>query len=108
MSKEEERMNEMKMVMCLGTAHDVRTPLSSLAIVVSSLRARSDIDDDEYDKLLDEAFVNLEILNLVATQFMEIGTIGTGVKIRSTIGSFEVSTMAERIEKVPVSAGVGP
>ncbi len=31
---------------------------------------------------------------------MEIGTIGTGIKIRSTIGSFEVPTMAERIEKV--------
>ncbi|CAM9435501.1 unnamed protein product, partial [Hapterophycus canaliculatus] len=77
MSKEEERMNEMKMAMCMGTAHDVRTPLTSLGIVIESLRSQGDADE-AFGKLLDEAFVNLEILNLVATQFMEVGRMGKG------------------------------
>lgn len=94
-------MNEMKMAMCMGTAHDVKTPLSSLGIVISSLQSKGNsTDDEEYRKLLDEAFVNIEILNLVATQFMEIGTLGTGIKIRSTIDVLDVPTMGNRIRKV--------
>eukprot|EP00752_Nemacystus_decipiens_P013411 g11874.t2 len=100
MSKEEERVNEMKMAMCMGTAHDVKTPLSSLGIVISSLRAKGDSGDEEYCRLLDEAFVNIEILNLVATQFMEIGTLGTGIKVRPTIDVLDVPTMCNRIGKV--------
>ena len=100
MSKEEERINEMKMAMCMGTAHDVKTPLSSLGIVISSLRSKGDSGDEEYCRLLDEAFVNIEILNLVATQFMEIGTLGTGIKVRSTIDVLDVPTMCNRIGKV--------
>eukprot|EP00903_Cladosiphon_okamuranus_P010013 g9496.t1 len=100
MSQEEERMNEMKMAMCMGTAHDVKTPLSSLGIVISSLRSKWDDGDEEYGRLLDEAFVNMEILNLVATQFMEIGTLGTGIKVTPTIDVLDIPTMSDRITKV--------
>lgn len=107
MSKEEDRINEMKMAMCMGTAHDVKTPLNSLGIVISSLRSKGDATNQEYSRLLDEAFVNIEILNLVATQFMEIGTLGTGVKVRSTIDVLDVPTMGDRIRKVSAISFAG-
>lgn len=99
MSKEEERMNEMKMAMCMSTAHDVKTPLASLGIVISSLRSNADVDEN-CTKLLDEAIVNVEVLNLVATQFMDIGMMGSGVKIKATIDALNVVTMLNRIENV--------
>lgn len=92
-------MNEMKMVMCMSTAHDVRTPLASLGIVISSLRSNVSVDET-CSKLLDEAIVNVEVLNLVATQFMEIGMMGSGVKIKATIDVLNVVTMLKRIENV--------
>lgn len=92
-------MNEMKMAMCMGTAHDVRTPLTSLGIVIESLRSKGDADE-AFVKLLDEAFVNLEILNLVATQFMEIGRMGQGIKVKPTTDVLNVPVMANRIRKV--------
>ncbi|CAM9403583.1 unnamed protein product [Ectocarpus sp. 6 AP-2014] len=99
MSKEEERMNEMKMAMCMSTAHDVRTPLASLGIVISSLRSNADVDEN-CTKLLDEAIVNVEVLNLVTTQFMDIGMMGSGVKIKGKIDALNVVTMLNRIKNV--------
>lgn len=100
---ENERLNEVKMDVCMSTAHDVRTPLNSMGIVISCLQSMRDSVGEnivEYDKLLDEGYVNLEIINLIITQLLEIGKLGKNEKIRPTIGMVDTQTLAGRIVKI--------
>lgn len=102
MSKEQERMNNMKMSMCMSTAHDVRTPLSSLGIVISCLQSMGNRDENlaEYDKLLDEAYVNVEVINLIITQFMEIGKMDDSSDITPTICALDTEVIRDRVVKI--------
>ena len=102
MANEQERMNNMRMAMCMSTAHDVRTPLSSLGIVISCLQSMGNRDENlvEYDKLLDEAYVNVEVINLIITQFMDIGKMDTTGDIKPTICIMDMETILDRINKI--------
>lgn len=102
MSHEQERINRMRMEMCMSTAHDVRTPLSSLGIVISCLQSMGNDESNivEYEKLLDEAYVNVEMINLIITQFMEIGRMDGKDDIKPTICFMDMDTMKDRITKV--------
>lgn len=103
MSHEQDRMNKMRMEMCMSTAHDVRTPLSSLGIVISCLQSSMGNDKLtilEYEKLLDEAYVNVEMINLIVTQFMEIGRMDGTVDMKPTICSMDMETIKDKIATV--------
>lgn len=102
MAHEQERMNGVKMAMCMSTAHDVRTPLSSLGIVISCLQSMGNRDDNlvEYEKLLDEAYVNVEMINLIITQFMEIGKMESTEEVKPTISFIDMETIHDRVNKV--------
>ncbi|CAN0064221.1 unnamed protein product [Pylaiella littoralis] len=102
MAKEQERMDSMRMAMCMSTAHDVRTPLSSLGFVITCLRCTAGQyeSSSEYERLLDEAFVYVEMINLIVTQFMEIGNMESTAEIKPTISFVDVKTLHDRIEKV--------
>ena len=99
MSHEKERINQMKMEMCMSTAHDVKTPLTSLGVVISCLKSFVDIteDNNEYTRLLDEAYVNMEMINLIITQFMEVGCMDTNREIRPAISSIDMALLKDRI-----------
>jgi signal transduction histidine kinase len=102
MANEQERINSVKMAMCMSTAHDVRTPLSSLGIVISCLQSMGNRDENivEYDKLLDEAYVNVEMINLIITQFMEVGKMESTEDIRPTISFVDMEVVRDRVAKV--------
>lgn len=102
MANEQERMNSARMSMCMSTAHDVRTPLSSLGIVISFLQSMGNRDENlvEYDKLLEEAYVNVEMINLIITQFMDIGKMDTTIDIRPTICVMDMETIQDRVTKI--------
>lgn len=102
MANEQERMNAERMSMCMSTAHDVRTPLSSLGIVISCLQSMGNRDENlvEYDKLLDEAYVNVEIINLIITQFMDIGKMDTTTDITPTFCAMDMETVYDRVTKI--------
>ncbi len=102
MANEQERMNNMRMAMCMSTAHDVRTPLSSLGIVISCLQSMGNRDENlvEYDRLLDEAYVNVEVINLIITQFMDIGKMDTTDDIKPTICAMDMDTIRDRVDKI--------
>lgn len=96
---EEKRMNALKMSLCMATAHDIRTPLSSLGIVFSCLQSMSiSMNREEYDKLLDEGFVNMEMINLIVTQFMEIGKMDSKTIVRPTMGDVNTKVLQERVD----------
>lgn len=99
MANEQERINRVKMEMCTSTAHDVRTPLSCLGIVISCLQSMSEGSGqiDEYDRLLEEAFVNIEMINLIITQFMDIANMDAKEEIRPTVSSIDMATLKDRI-----------
>lgn len=99
MAKEQERINGVKMAMCMSTAHDVRTPLSSLGIVISCLQSMGN-GGVEFDKLLDEAYVNVEIINLIITQFMEVGKMKSNENIRPTTSLIDMEVIHDRVAKV--------
>lgn len=98
MSQEEEKINHMKLALCMSTAHDVRTPLSSLGIVVCTLQSMC--VDVECSTLLDEAYVNIEIINLVITQFMDIGKMNKYDNVQPTMDSFNIQSLVGKTEKV--------
>lgn len=102
MANEQERMNSARMSMCMSTAHDVRTPLSSLGIVISCLQSMGNRDENlvEYDRLLEEAYVNVEMINLIITQFMDIGKMDTTIDIRPTICVMDMETIQDRVTKI--------
>lgn len=99
MANEQERINSVRMSLCMSTAHDVRTPLSSLGIVISCLQSLCG-RSEEHEKLLDEAFVNIESINLIVTQFLEVGKMNSMVEIKPVISSMDTHTMTKRIKIV--------
>lgn len=54
----------------------------------------------EYEKLLEEAYVNVEIINLIITQFMEIGKMETTVDIKPAICAMDMETIYDRVSKI--------
>ena len=98
MKQDSERLNRMKMDMCMFTAHHVRTPLSCLGISLKCLELR--INRPEHAALLDDVFVQYEIIDLVVRQFVDIATFDTATKLTPCFHSVDVRDLMRRVEKV--------
>lgn len=98
MKDEAERMNRMKMELCMSTAHHVRSPLSCLGFALDSLRSRT--NSEESLALVDEAVAHTEIINLVVTQFVDIATLDSSISMKPILDHFDVRHLAERVELV--------
>lgn len=98
MKDEAERMNRMKMELCMSTAHHVRSPLSCLGFALDSLRSRT--NSEESLALMDEAVAHTEIINLVVTQFVDIATLDSSISMKPIVDHVDVRHLAERVEFV--------
>ena len=105
MKQESERLNRMKMELCMSTAHHVRTPLSCLGIALTCLRSRLE-EDDKCCSLLDDVLVHYEIIDLVVRQFVDIATIDSSCRIKPCSDLVNVRDIVRRVEKVLVSISV--
>lgn len=102
MKQESERLNRIKMDLCMSTAHHVRTPLSCLGISLKCLESRLKGDDD-LCLLIDDAFVHFEIIDLVVRQFVDIATIDSSDRMTPSVYLVNVRDLVRRVEKVLVS-----
>lgn len=98
MKDEAERMNRMKMELCMSTAHHVRSPLSCLGFALDSLRSRT--NSEESLALVDDAVAHTEIINLVVTQFVDIATLDSSISMKPILDHVDVRHLAERVELV--------
>lgn len=98
MKDEAERMNRMKMELCMSTAHHVRSALSCLGFALDSLRSRT--NSEESLALVDEAVAHTEIINLIVTQFVDIATLDSSISMKPILDHFDVRHLAERVELV--------
>lgn len=84
--------NQKQLTLCLSTAHDIRTPLTSVNFLTKSLRAKSaDV------KLLDELSAHVELLNLVARNMMEAGRLLGGHTLIPTHSTMDVRRIFARM-----------
>lgn len=84
--------NQKQLALCLSTAHDIRTPLTSVNFLAKSLRAKSaDV------VLLDELSAHIELLNLVATNMMEAGRLLGGHSLIPTHSTMDVRRVFARM-----------
>lgn len=98
MKQESERLNRIKMELCMSTAHHVRTPLSCLGVALTCLQS------EVGSSLLDEVFVQYEIIDLVVRQFVDIATIeSTTLCMRPRKERVNVRHLVCRVEKVLTS-----
>jgi signal transduction histidine kinase len=98
MRRETERMNDMKIGLCMTTAHHVRTPLSCLGIALTSLGSR--VQSEESVRMVDEAFVHLEIINMIVTQFVDVATLDSSVTTKPCVEYVDIREIVGRVEKV--------
>ena len=80
------------LALCLSTAHEIRTPLTSVNFLSKSLFANPGCEDLE-----DEFSAHLEILNLVATNMMEAGRFLGGYNLVPTLSSVDVRGIFTRM-----------
>ena len=98
MRNESDRMNRMKMDLCMTTAHHVRTPLSCIGIALTSLRSLS--TRDEHVRMLEEAFVHFEIINMVVTQFVDVAAMDSKLSLKPCVDYVDIRALVSRVEKV--------
>ena len=98
MRDESDRMNRMKMDLCMLTAHHVKTPLSCLGVALAGLQPR--LRSTECVQLLEEAIVHCEIMNMVTTQFVDIATVDSDMRLRPCVDYVDIRSLAERVRSV--------
>ena len=98
MKNEAERMNRMKIKLCLSTAHHVRTPLSCIGVALTCLRSR--IHNKESTDMIDEAFVHYELINMVVTQFMDVAAVDSNFALTPCVDYVDVRELVERVKRV--------
>ena len=85
--------NQKQLALCLSTAHDIRTPLTSVSFLAKSLRRNlADVE------LLDELSAHIELLNLVATNMMEAGRLLAGYNLIPTHSAIDVRRVFARMK----------
>ena len=87
--------NQKQLALCLSTAHNIRTPLTSVSFLAKSLR-RNPADVD----VLDELSAHIELLNLVATNMMEAGRLLAGYKLIPTNSVVDVRRVFARMKRL--------
>lgn len=98
MRDESDRINRMKMDLCLLTAHHVKTPLSCLCVALNGLQQR--LRSKECLQLLEEATVHCEIMNMVTTQFVDIATVGLDMTLRPCVDYVDIRSLSKRVQNV--------
>ena len=98
MRDESDRMNRMKMDLCMLTAHHVKTPLSCLGVALADLQPR--LRSKECVQLLNEAIVHCEIMNMVTTQFVDIATVDLAMTLRPCMDYVDIRSLSERVRRV--------
>lgn len=98
MRNESDRMNRMKMDLCMTTAHHVRTPLSCIGIALASLRSLS--TSDESFRMLEEASIHLEIINMVVTQLADVAAMDSKLSLKPCVDYVDIRALVGRVEKV--------
>ncbi|CAM9107428.1 unnamed protein product [Ectocarpus sp. 12 AP-2014] len=102
MKEESDRLNRMKMALCLSTAHHVRTPLSCLGVALACLKSRMNMP--ESISLADDVFVHYDIIDLIVRQFVDIATIDTPTTQMKPCKDFvDIRKLMRRVDNVLVS-----
>lgn len=84
--------NQKQLALCLSTAHNIRTPLTSINFLTKTLRANSaDVE------LVDELSAHVELLNLTATNMMEAGRVLGGHNLIPTLSTLDVRRVFARM-----------
>lgn len=98
MRDESDRMNRMKMDLCMLIAHHVKTPLSCLGVALAGLQPR--LRSKECVQLLEEALVHCDIMNMVTTQFVDIATVDLKMRLRPCVDYVDIRSLAKRVRSV--------
>lgn len=94
-----EKSNSKKLALCLSTAHDIRTPLTSISYLSSTFKEIS-LTDEDSRKRMEEFNTHVELLNLLATQLMDAGRILGGYSLIPTQGMIDIRSMFKKLETI--------
>lgn len=88
--------NQERLTLCISTAHDIKTPLTSVSYLANQVR----VDSQETTLIVEELLSHLEILNLVATQMMDVGRLLGGHTLLPNYAILNVREVFRRVEKI--------
>lgn len=88
---------DAKLSLALTTAHDLRTPLMNLELVVGCIRPLS---SQAVHVLLDEAAVNTELMKSVISQTVDVGRLVSGHELKPKMQCFTVDDLFTRLRVI--------
>ena len=86
--------NKKLLALCLSTAHEIRTPLTSVLVSTQLLNRET------ASCLVDDMYAHLQILSLVASNMMEVGRIMGGHKLIPSFSNMNVRDMFSRMKRL--------
>lgn len=86
---------ERQLAMSLSTAHEIRTPLTSILVLTKILRQEA---QGSKSSVVEELYAHLQMLNLVATNMMEVGRILGGYELIPTYANLNMRSMFSRMK----------
>lgn len=84
--------SEKLLALCLSTAHEIRTPLTSVLVSTQLLRRETASD------LVDDMYAHLELLSLVASNMVEVGRIMGGHELIPSFSKIDLRDMFSRMK----------
>jgi len=84
--------SEKLLALCLSTAHEIRTPLTSVLVSTKLLRRET------ASYLVDDMYAHLELLSLVASNMIEVGRIMGGHKLIPSFSKINLRDMFSRMK----------
>lgn len=86
--------NKKLLALCLSTAHEIRTPLTSVLVSAKLL------NQETASCLVDDMYAHLQILSLVASNMMEVGRIMGGHKLIPSFSNMNVRDMFSHMKQL--------